>query len=83
MSISENAVERRRRLARDRQRRKRERDAEATAIRLAAASKKPRPDRDELLRIFGARARAGHVPSMRLLLEELRCDERSTTAELH
>jgi hypothetical protein len=82
--MSENAVERRRRLARDRQRRKRERDAEAAAMRLAAASKKPRPDRDELLRILGARARDGHVPSMRLLLEELRRDEpRKTTAELH
>jgi predicted transcriptional regulator len=34
------------------------------------------PDEDELLRLLGVAARAGHVPAIRLLLEEYRRDER-------
>jgi hypothetical protein len=33
------------------------------------------PNRDELLRILGVCARAGHVPAIRLLLDEYRRDE--------
>ena len=33
-----------------------------------------RPDREEILDLLGEQARDGHVPAMRLLLEELRRD---------
>jgi hypothetical protein len=37
------------------------------------------PTRDELLRILGVAARAGHVPAIRLLLDELRLDVKKRT----
>ena len=35
------------------------------------------PDRDLLIRVLGVQARNGHVPAIRLLLEELRRDDDS------
>jgi hypothetical protein len=37
----------------------------------------PPPTRDELLSLLGVRARQGHVPAIRLLLEEYRRDDLS------
>ena len=55
------------------------------AIREAAMSPEERatvPDRDELLRLLGVRAREGNVAAIRLLLAELRrADETSTGNE--
>ena len=39
------------------------------------------PDRDTLLRWLAAEAKTGHVPAIRLLLEELRRDDDSDTSE--
>jgi hypothetical protein len=48
-----------------------------TVAESRAALKEGRPDREEILDLLGAQARAGHVPAMRLLLEEMRRDGES------
>jgi len=53
-----------------------------TVAEMASHAGKELPTRDELLRLLGQRARSGHVPAMRLLLEELRRDaEPGTSSE--
>jgi hypothetical protein len=60
-----------------RERKARQREREKQVLVQAIENAGPPPTRAELLSLLGARARQGHVPAIRLLLEEYRRDDLS------
>lgn len=62
-----------------RRRRAREREQPMRAAVSADGALVPPPDRDEVLSLLGAQARAGHVTAMKTLLEEYRRADDATS----